>query len=262
MAVWCNGAIASETLIIDPSDRGFTLGDGIFETIKWSDGHARWQDRHFMRLRASAEFLAIPLHWSDAQLGDAIAAVVRAEGLDAAAVRLTLTRGPAPRGILPPANPRPTVVVTAGPLPPLKPVTAIIATQVRRNEHSMLSRIKSLCYADNILACREAADKGADQALLLNTAGRIAEAAIANLFIRHGNDLITPPLSEGALPGVMRGVLMDNCRVIERSITPQMLTDAEYAFLSSSIGLRLLTHVDGARLSENPHVLQPFAEWS
>lgn len=134
MRVWCNGAMR-EGAAIEPGDRGFTLGDGLFETLRWADGAARHLDRHLARLRAGAAFLGIPLRWSDAELGTAMAAVVREPGLEQAAIRLSLSRGPSARGLLPPSEPRPTVVVSAGPLPQAGSATAIVARSTRRNEY-------------------------------------------------------------------------------------------------------------------------------
>ncbi|MEI2455287.1 aminotransferase class IV [Lysobacter firmicutimachus] len=258
MRVWCNGAMR-EGAAIEPGDRGFTLGDGLFETLRWADGAARHLDRHLARLRAGAAFLGIPLRWSDAELGAAMAAVVREPGLEEAAIRLSLSRGPSARGLLPPSEPRPTVVVSAGPLPPAGSATAIVARSTRRNEYSPLSRIKSLCYLDNVIAAREAAECGADQALLLNTAGRLAESAAANLFLVSAGELLTPPVSDGALPGIARQLLIERCGAIERPLDVEALISADHAFLSNSLGLRALNRIDGRTLAVDEPLLSALA---
>ncbi|MDX2224551.1 MAG: aminotransferase class IV, partial [Rhodospirillaceae bacterium] len=138
---------------IDPSDRGFTLGDGLFETIAVTAGTPRRLPAHLARLRDGASVLDLPLPWSDAQLAQWIEAAVSANSLADAAVRLTVSRGPGPRGVLPPAAPAPTLVIAAAPRPDMDgPVTLSTCGRTRRNQHSPLARIKSLNYLDNVLA--------------------------------------------------------------------------------------------------------------
>ncbi len=231
---------------IDPADRGFTLGDGLFETLACRNGAVDHLDAHLARLVAGARLLDIPLPLPPEKLADALAATLVASGLAEASLRLTLTRGPGPRGLPPPLRPVPTLLITAGPLPPpLPPARLIIASVTRRNEHSPLSRIKSLNFLDNVLARQEALRAGADDALLLNTAGRIAEATAATLFAVIDGVLVTPPLADGALPGVMRGVILVERGAEERSLTRGDLARASELFLSNSLGLRLGSLVRG-----------------
>jgi branched-chain amino acid aminotransferase len=225
------------------------LGDGLFETIRFRHGRADRLDRHLARLRAGAGLLALPVPADDAMLETAIAALVAANGLGETALaqaRITLTRGPAPRGVLPPDRPLPTLLVTAGPAAEPGPARVVVAGVTRRNELSPLSRVKSLNYLDNILARQEAAGRGADDALLLNTAGRIAESTIANLFLLLDGVLATPPVADGALPGIMRELVIERTGAVERPIGPQDLARAEALFLSSSLGLRAVVELDGA----------------
>ena len=103
-------------------------------------------------------------------------------------------------------------------------------------------------FLDNILARREAERRGADEALLLNTAGRLAEASAANLFAVLGGRLLTPPLSDGALPGVMRADVMERQGGRESPLAPDDLSRASEAFLTNSLGIRPLVAVDGVPL--------------
>jgi branched-subunit amino acid aminotransferase/4-amino-4-deoxychorismate lyase len=111
--------------------------------------------------------------------------------------------------------------------------------------------VKSLNYLDNLLARRQAQEKGAGEALLLNTLGRLAEGSATNLFILRGGDLITPPLSEGALPGVTRQAVLQLATragfvVRELPLEPSALRAAGEAFLTNAIGGVLpLVAVDG-----------------
>ena len=249
MTFWLNGRLLEDgTAAIDPGDRGFTLGDGLFETIRASGGSACHLDRHFARLRRGAAVLDLPVPWADEAIAEAIAEVLAANRLTDAAIRVTLSRGPGARGVPPPAQPTPTLLITAAAAAPAGPAVAIIATVTRRNQASPLSQIKSLNYLDNILARLEAARLGANEALLLNTVGRVVESSAANLFVVLDGVLTTPPIEDGPLPGIMRGLLIERCGAVERSLTPDLLFAAESAFLSSSLGLRPLVMVNGRRI--------------
>jgi branched-chain amino acid aminotransferase len=253
MTVWLNGALyAPELARIDPSDRGFTLGDGVFETIRLFGGKPMHLARHLRRLRDGAQVLGIPVLYEDAAIAAAIVAVTSVPGPMEAVARVTLTRGPAPRGVMPPVSPTPTLLVVPGTPPPaVASVRAIISGSTRRNEASPLSRIKSLNYLDNVLARQEAARRAADEALLLNTRGALAEASAANLFLLRDGRLVTPPLADGALPGVIRALLIERCGAVEQSIFPDDLFAAGGAFLSSSLGMRIISEVDGRPIRRN-----------
>lgn len=238
--LWLDGCLlpAGEARV-DPGDRGLLLGDGLFETICVRGGRALRLEAHFARLRTGAGLLGLPVPAGDDALADALEQVVRANGLADAAVRLTLTAGPGPRGLPRPVPPRPTLLLTAGPLPPPPPpARLLVARSTRRNEHSPLSRVKSLNYLDSILARREAAAAGADDAVLLNTAGRVAEASAANLFLRLDCGWVTPPVSEGALPGTMRAVLAEAWDAAERPVTVADLHRADAIVLTTALGVR------------------------
>jgi branched-chain amino acid aminotransferase len=254
MTVWLNGElVAADAARIDPTDRGFTLGDGLFETIRAHAGRAVALDRHLLRLRDGARLLGIPVAWDDLAIAGAIEQLLRALGLADAAIRLTLTRGPAPRGVLPPEHPRPTRLITAGALPPpAPPARAILATETCRNEMSPLARVKSLNFLDNVLARREASARGADEALLLNTRGRLAEATIGNLFLWADGRLMTPPVADGALPGIMRARLIERSGAVERALEPADLFGADAAFISNALGLRPIASVDGRTIGVAP----------
>lgn len=201
--------------------------------------------RHLARLRIGASLLDLPIPPVD--LEAAIAGLLAANGLAEAGLRLTLTRGPGPRGLLPPVAPTPTLLLACSPLPsPPVPARAIVAIVTRRNELSPLSRIKALGYLDQLLALQEARARGCEEALLLNTQGRLACATAANLFLVRDGALITPPPGEGALPGITRGLVIEQAPslgigVREELLGPAALDRADEVFLTSS--LRLVTPV-------------------
>ncbi len=247
MKISINGVLTDAAAArIDPTDRGFTLGDGLFETIVVRKGAARHLKAHMARLRSGAELLGIPLRSDDRHMAGLIEAVVTANALTEAVVRLTFTRGPGARGLASPVRPTPTLVITAGPMPPpADPAKVIIAKSTRRNEHSPLSRIKHLNYLDNIIARREAEAAKADDAILLNTVGRIAESAVANIFVLVDNFMLTPPIDDGALPGIMRQEAIKLSHAEEKSISLEMLLRASEVFLTNALGVRPVIHIDG-----------------
>jgi branched-chain amino acid aminotransferase len=132
--------------------------------------------------------------------------------------------------------------MTLSPMPAVRkiPLSLHIATGTRRNEYSALSRVKALPYLDNLLALSEARAHGADEALLLNTRGTVACATVANVFvIRHGR-LETPPVSDGALPGTMRALVLSlatqaGLAPVETSLDVNDLAGAEEVLLTNSV---------------------------
>ncbi|MEA3349260.1 MAG: aminotransferase class IV [Chloroflexota bacterium] len=256
--IYLNGQLLPDDQArINPADRGFLLGDGVFETMRAYRGHIFQLDAHLDRLVAGANFLGIPLPLSRDALTRGLYATLRANQLSqqGASLRLTLTQGPGPRGLIPPPHPQPTLLITAAPLSrtSFPPAKAIIAS-TRRNEHSPLAKIKSLNFLDNVLARREAAAQNVDEALLLNTAGNLAEASASNLFIVRDGILQTPPISDGALPGITRTVVLKlaaklGIPAVETSLAPETLLRAEEAFLTNSIiEIRALVRVEGQLL--------------
>lgn len=247
MKIWKNGNIVDAEGALDATDRGALLGDGIFETLAFLGGRPQLLDRHLARLSDGARLLGIPLSADRAVLEDAIRTLAGDGGIDEGAVRITLLRGSGPRGVAPPAEPAPTlmVAVSAMAVGDARPLGAVIAKSTRRNDRSPTSRLKTTNYLDAILANREAAAAGADDAIMLNTRDAVAEATSANVFCMIGGDLVTPPVTDGALPGVMRERIMVQETVIERSLTTDDLGRAAEIILTSSLSVRPVTVLDG-----------------
>ena len=247
MRLWLDGVIGDDAEpCIGADDRGFTLGDGVFETMRVSAGRVPWCEAHLQRLRAGATLLGIPVGRDDAALMRAMAEVLSANGLLDGSLRLTLSRGRAPRGLATPAAVRSTLLITTaatGPVP--GPACLVTAVATRRNERSASSGIKSLSYLDNVLARREAERAGADDAILLNTRDRVAEATGANLVALLDGALLTPPVEDGALPGIMRGVLIKAGLLRTASLDRDALQRAEAMFLCNSLGIRGVASLDG-----------------
>lgn len=259
MILWYQGTLRPvEAVGIDPADRGFLLADGLFETMRARDGRVLWLERHWERLSQGAALLGIPLPVDAPGLAVAARELLLVNGFarGEAALRLTLTRGPGPRGLVPPERPTPTVVLAAFPPPErASPARAILIKGVRRNEHSPTSRIKSLSYLDQVLALREAMAAGGDEALLCNTAGRLVCASAANLFLVIEGRVWTPSVGEGALPGVTRAVLLERARrkgliVVEATLPVHLLARADEIFTTNALrGVRPVASVDGRTLA-------------
>lgn len=246
--------------MIPPDDRGFTLGDGLFETVLARGGELVALSAHLDRLTAGCVTLGLPApERADAgrlmrqALADADLAA------DRAAVRLTLTAGSGGRGLDRPDAPQPRLVATAAPTPRPATPARLITAQVRRNEHSPASRLKTLSYLDNVLARAEARTAGADEAVMLNTQGLLACAAAANLFWIEGGTLFTPALTCGVLAGVARGEVLARAGALgvttrEVAAGPEALVAAEAAFLTNAlIGVRAIGELDGRAYA--PHGL-------
>ena len=270
-AVWVNGT--RQTLgasQISPFDRGFTLADGVFETMRVSRGVVFRLDRHLARLTgalAALEIGSVP----DAR--DAVLAAVRDAvgdpaagdpaagdtGASEASVRLTVTRGVG-AGVAPPVHPSaPTMVVAVQAFPDFparvyaEGLTAHVASG-RRNQRAMTAGLKTLAYTDAIAAMIEARRAGADEALFLDTDGHCSEASASNLFVVEGGALVTPPVSCGALPGITRATVLELAATFaiptaERAFGLEELLAADEALLTSSLrGLAPLVRVGGRTL--------------
>jgi len=252
---WVNGRLVGES---EPSlsllERGLTLGDGVFETMLAAGANLFRPAEHLERLAQGAALLAIDLPPAE-QLLAAMQDTLSANQLSTAVVRLTVSRGPDPgRGLDVSPDLAPTVIVRVSPYKPRmsrQPGLAAVLSSIRRNESSPLSRVKSLSYAENVLARLEARRRGADDAVLLNTAGEVCCASAANLFVARGGTLMTPPVESGALPGVTRRCLLElaaarGLTVRQAPVLPEDLRAADEAFLTNTvIGVAGLTSVEG-----------------
>nr|WP_321459381.1 aminotransferase class IV [uncultured Cohaesibacter sp.] len=245
---------ACDRLTISAADRGFLLGDGLFETLPVLNGHPLWWPEHRQRLNESAQLLDLPVN--EEVLEDGISQLCtlsfQAEPSNAI-LRIALSRGAGGRGLLPPASPSPTLLATLTPLPQNLAFEdmKLASCGIRRNEYSITARIKSSNYLDNIQAAREAEAAGADDALLRNTYGSIASTSIGNIFALFGKCLITPPLADGVLAGVMRGQLLSlapqwGFEVVEASLAPEDAKKADGLFMTNSLRfIRRVTALDG-----------------
>lgn len=235
--------------LILAQDRGFLLADGLFETFKIVNGQAVHLQEHMSRLFQGASILGISHDITIDQIVNAMGDLMRANQYtdSVLSARLTLTRGPGPRGISPPVDIAPTVMFTMNPYcePDERPQTLWVASN-RRNEYSSLSNIKSTSYTDNIVAKIHAQQHGADDALFLNTKGFVACTTCANIFIVKNHVLITPPITDGILPGITRAHVIAESKlpVEERSITLDECRAADQIFITNALmGVRSVSRI-------------------
>ena len=255
---WLNGSFQplSDTHI-PVTDRGFLLADGIFDTMAAAGGHLIHPQEHLKRLYENASVMALEIPYAPEILLQAAVRLVDENGLQSGhvSIRTTVTRGTAPRGLKPPApsGTIPTVLMTATAFDPghfEKPARLILSRDVRRNEGSKLSRIKSLNYGDNILAVMEAQRAGVDDALMMNNKGHIACGTNCNVFIVKDGKWITPPLSDGVLSGITRSKILQEKEALEASFDEKALKSADQVFITNSIiGLRPVVQIDKTRYS-------------
>lgn len=245
--LWHNGTWECDEDPLFTIDDRIRLGDGVFDTMLAMDDRLIHPARHEQRLRDNAAVFGITFDLDFEETARAL--ITRMNPMNGRiAINTLITRGPGRRGIAPPDDPQIQIIMRASPAPhpdTMPSIKVIIAETVRRNEGSPLSRIKSCNYGDNILALKEAKEKGANEAILLNNAGRITCATSANLFACMDAKLYTPPLGDGALNGTTRQVLMEQYPVTEKSLTPADLKNADHLFLTNSMrGAQAITRLD------------------
>ena len=246
---------------IPPNDRGFTLGDGLFETVLADRGRLVLWAEHMARLARGCDALGLPAPDAE-RCAEAAAAALAEAGLEdmRAAVRLSWTAGPGGRGLERPAALQPALIVTAAPSPADSSPISLATVGVRRNPASPVSRLKTLAYLDNVLARREARAAGADEALMLETGGSLACAAAANLFWIEGDRLFTPAIDCGVLAGTVRATLLDRFGALEVSATRGALDRADGVFVTNSLaGVRPVRRVDGRDYGADHPLIQACA---
>jgi len=243
--VYLNGSLVPLSQArLSPLDWGFLYGYGVFETMRAYSGRIFRLEKHLARLSSSAKSLGID-SGSTADLEKALNDTLRANNLSDARIRLTLSGGegePVPD----PLAPRSTTLLiiarsyTPYPRQVYKKGFKAIVSYIRQNTQSPASAMKSLNYLDNLLARREAKLAGADEAILLNEQGFLAEGSSSNIFLISDSTLLTPSQDSGILPGVTREVVMESAHslgieVVERKIAAEELLQVDEAFLTNSL---------------------------
>jgi branched-chain amino acid aminotransferase len=254
MKVWIDDALvdAAEARV-SPFDHALLTGDGVFETLKWYGGRGVFAlRRHLDRLERSARGLGLGVP-DRASLERAVVDTASAnlDG-DDGRVRVTLTGGPAPLGS-DRAETRPTVIVAASPTTPWPATCDVAVCPWPRNERGATAGLKTVSYAENVVALAWAKERGAGEAIFANTIGDLCEGTGTNVFLVLGGRLVTPPLSSGCLEGVTRDLVIECTGASEEDVPAEALADAEEAFLTSTTReVQPIAHVDGRALPAAP----------
>jgi len=241
---------------IAPDDRGVLLGDGVFETMRVSGGRIRFAEAHRDRFEAACTALDLvcSARWGDVES-------VAAGLTEDSTLRLTLTRGPGPRGIGLVTEPQPKLFLADFPVSPAPRSVSLFTVSVRRSPESLACRHKTLSYADNTAARREAVAAGADMALLLTTQGDLSGADCANLFWIDGEVLCTPSLDCAIRPGVMREAVLRaaagaGVSVRETAFSPAVLMSAGAVFVTNAaMGVVPVHAIDGRAIKTGHPVM-------
>jgi branched-chain amino acid aminotransferase len=232
--VWIDGElVAAAEATVSIFDHGLTVGDGVFETIKATDGRPFAVRRHLERLRRSADGLGLRVPVGDDELRAAIGEVASAAALPLARVRVTVTGGTAPLGSER-GEGSATVVVAAGPMARRPDRTAVRVVPWPRNERGALTGIKTTSYAENVKALAHAKALGASEAVFATTTGLLSEGTGSNVFVVVGDRLLTPPLSSGCLAGVTRALVLEVTDAVEEDIEMATFAAADEVFLTST----------------------------
>jgi aminodeoxychorismate lyase len=257
--IFLNGRfVPEERAVVSVFDRGFLYGDGLFEAIRIRNAKPfRWR-LHLERFRQGAEHLKIRPPFSPGAILKFARQLIEKNKMPDALLRLSLSRGVGQRGYSPAGAKSPTFVMTLHPAPAIDlkhpPRWKLITASPRLPTNEPLAQFKTANKLPQVLARAEADAAGADEALLLNTAGRVVEGTTSNLFWIAGGRICTPPLVEGVLPGVTRQVVLEICRALKlptREIAPRPreLRSAQGVFLSmSSWGIVEAVALDGKQL--------------
>ena len=252
--VWINGdLLPSDSTHLSVYDRGFQLGDGVFEALRARRGVAIELAGHLARLHGSLEALAIELPFGDDDVAAGIAGLLAAEGWDDveppgdAVIRITVSRGFDPtRGIPPHSGGAASVVIQAWPFKPpsagtLQNGLRVITSVIRRDPDSPIAGIKTTSRAELVYARLEAERAGADDAVFLTTDGRVTEATTSNLLVISGNTCATPRLGTGILAGTTRAWLVGHGDAVgltmaQQDIRLEDVFEADELAVCSSVG--------------------------
>jgi len=244
--IYLNGSLVPRTgARISVFDHGLLYGYGLFETMRAYHGKIFLMERHIKRLLGSAETIGLGDSLVGMDLGKACRDTLKANKLEDARLRLTVTSGESDSLPWEGKTGAPTVIVTTRPYHGFSPekyeqgFRVGIAT-VRRCAQSSISRIKSVNYLVSVLARNEAAAHGLDEALLLNEDGYIAEGGGCNVFFVKSSRLVTPSLESGILPGITRDVVMEladelGIIVTEGTVGLGIVKQCDEAFLTNSM---------------------------
>ncbi|MGB0192448.1 MAG: aminotransferase class IV [Candidatus Micropelagos thuwalensis] len=265
--IWLNGSF-EDTSKISSSDRGFLLGDGVFETLYATgktDVAVVFFNQHWQRLTTALNLVEIDIPYAANDILAACQHLIKHmlfennnDQSQSFVLRLSVSRGNGGRGLSISQDAKPNWLLTAAPCPPPPKSVSLHVSTLCRPSKNLTSRIKSLSYMDNILARKEAVQAGANEALLLNEKGYVSCAAAANIFVFENNRWVTPLISDGALDGIVRGEILnmsklDGVPIIEESLTLVQAQEADHLFICNSLtGAVPVIEINGVPKEKSP----------
>jgi branched-chain amino acid aminotransferase len=226
-------------------DHGLLYGDGIFEGIRFYNGRVFRLEEHLERLWDSARSICLEIPIGRGEMTEALLETIRQNGLNEGYIRLVVTRGVGNLGLNPTQCKRPSVIIIATTIALYSKevcetgLTVVTCATRRTGVAALNPAVKSLNYLNNVMARIEANLAGADEALMLNEAGNVAECTADNVFIIKHGQIFTPPISAGALRGITRSVVFDiaaelGLKISETDITRHDVFVADECFLTGT----------------------------
>ncbi len=239
MYFYLNGEILeSHQAKVSVLDHGFTVGDGVFETIKITNGKCFALERHLVRLKNSANGMGLICPDID-RIRDAVTQTLAAnEPLPLGRLRITLTSGDGPLGS-DRVNGLPTLAVTLAPQNEWPAFTSAVLVPWVKNERSSLVGLKTTSYGENVVALDLAHKLDFSEALQCDTQGRLSEGTGSNIFLVNHGELFTPALSAGLLAGITRDLVIEIASELGlvihiKDLDVEFLFNAHELFLTSS----------------------------
>jgi branched-chain amino acid aminotransferase len=246
MKIWLDGNLVDESEAkISVFDHGLLYGDGVFEGIRFYNGRIFRLEEHIRRLFDSSRAIILNLPWTQEDVCKFTCETVAANGLADGYIRLVVTRGAGELGLNPYLCPKPSMFIIAStiklyPDEHYQNGLSIITCATRRPAPgALMPQVKSLNYLNNIMAKVEAIQANALEAVMLNEQGYVAECTGDNLFLMKNGTLLTPLISDGALDGITRAVIIELAEklavpVVEKSLTRYDIFTADECFLTGT----------------------------
>jgi branched-chain amino acid aminotransferase len=244
--IYIDGKFYSEANAkISVFDHGLLYGDGIFEGIRFYNGRVFRLEEHLHRLWDSARSICLKIPMTMQDMSEAVLETIRQNHLHDGYIRLLVTRGIGNLGLNPTQCKSPSVIIIAATIALYhedfyrKGLTIVTCATRRSNPAALNPAVKSLNYLNNVMARIEANLAGADEALMLNDAGNVAECTADNVFVVQHGQIATPPVTAGALRGITRSVVFEiaaelGIKVQETDITRHDVFVADECFLTGT----------------------------
>jgi branched-chain amino acid aminotransferase len=246
MTIYVDGKFFAENdAKVSVFDHGLLYGDGIFEGIRFYNGRVFRLEEHLQRLWDSARSILLEIPMSMTEMTEALLETIRRNELREGYIRLVVTRGVGNLGLNPAQCKTPSVVIIAAQIA-LYPeavyqsgLTVVTCATRRTSPGALNPAVKSLNYLNNVMARIEANLANADEALMLNDQGNVAECTADNLFVVKNGQIFTPPISAGALRGITRAVVFEiaaevGIRISDTDVTRHDVFTADECFLTGT----------------------------